>query len=80
MAWREQNVEHIKEIWRSMTKVKIWKTAIPLPIDDKPDIIRYIVKYKKHWWSRWKYVKEHGVQKLYTKEEIEKLIPKYTGA
>ena len=54
--------------------------AIPTPFDDEPDMIRHLVQYKKHWWNRWKYVKEHGVPKLYTKEEIEKLIPKYTGA
>ena len=63
-----------------MVKVKITTVAIPALFDDGPDMIRHLVQYKKHWWNRWKYVKEHGVPKLYTKEEIKKLIPKYTGA
>ena len=32
--------------------------------------MRYLVRQKKHWWSRWKYIKEHGVPRLFTSEEI----------
>lgn len=31
---------------------------------------RYLVRQKKHWWSRWKYIKENGIPRLFTSEEI----------
>lgn len=33
---------------------------------------RYIVSKKKHWWNRWKPVKEGGVPKLFTADEVMK--------
>ena len=33
----------------------------------------YYVRQKKHWWSRWKLIKEDGVPRLFTPEEISNL-------
>lgn len=33
----------------------------------------FFVRQKKHWWSRWKTIKENGVPRLFTPEEISKL-------
>ncbi|MBQ0076814.1 MAG: hypothetical protein KBS69_06760 [Bacteroidales bacterium] len=31
---------------------------------------RYVVRYKKHWWSRWHYIMDGGYPRLFTSEEI----------
>lgn len=35
-------------------------------------IVRYYVKYKKHWWSKWHYIMDErcGVPELFTVEQI----------
>ena len=33
----------------------------------------YYVRQKKHWWSRWKFIKENGIPRLFTPEEISNL-------
>lgn len=32
--------------------------------------IRYIVRYKEHWWSRWHYLMDGRYPRLFTSEEI----------
>ena len=35
-------------------------------------IIQYLIKYKKHWWSRWHYImdEKRRVPELFTVEQI----------
>ena len=33
----------------------------------------YFVRQKKHWWSRRKFIKENGIPRLFTPEEISNL-------
>lgn len=38
----------------------------------------YFVRQKKHWWSRWKFIEEDGVPRLFTSEGISKFKNKTT--
>lgn len=57
---------------RSM-KIKIERVVITLPeFVTEQCVVRHIVKYKKHWWSKWHYIMDErcGVPELFTVEQI----------
>mgnify|MGYP007054414121 CR=1 FL=1 len=44
-------------------KYKLEKLIFQLPLNQYTT--RYIVKYKEHWYSKWKYVLDNGVPELF---------------
>lgn len=36
-------------------------------------IIRYFVEQKAHWWSRWHYIMDGMLPRLFTKDELKSL-------
>lgn len=55
-------------------KIKIEKLNFPIPIGGS--ISRYIVKYRSHWWNKWKYIMDNGNPQLFTNDYILKAFSK----
>lgn len=54
-------------------RVKLEEVAIPLPeFTGRGYAFRFVVRYKRHWWSRWRYLMDErcGVPELFTDEQI----------